>query len=306
MKTRNSLLLFIASIIWGMAFVSQSTGGDAVGPWSFNTVRSLIAAVALLPVSMLLDRLHLSHPPKTAEDKQTLLRGGILCGVFLFLASNAQQLGISMGSEIGKAGFLTAFYILLVPILGLFLHRKCDWNIWLGVAIAMIGLYLLCFNGKTRLQASDLLCILGAFFFSLQITMIAHYSPLCDGVRLSCIEFATTGLLGILPSFWLEMHHSLAGIAAWACAFQSADAWIAILYAGILSSGVAYTLQIIGQNGLNPTIASLIMSLESVFSVIAGAVFLNQYLTARETIGCIVLFTAILIAQLPLSRTRTL
>ena len=304
-KVRNSCLLILTALIWGIAFVAQTTGCDAVGAFSFNCIRSLIGGLVLIPVIRVLDT-KTDRKPKTAADKKNLLTGGIACGCVMFVASSFQQLGINLGTEAGKAGFLTACYILLVPILGLFLKKKCGWNIWVGVVLTLAGLYLLCMNGTTgfSLRFSDSLVIICSVCFSLHILLVDHFSPLVDGVRLSSIQFIVSGLIGLIPTFFVDMHHSITGFYAWLPALQSWSAWIPILYAGIMSCGVAYTLQIIGQNGLNPTVASLLMSLESVFSVLAGWIILGQKLTAREILGCVIIFAAIVLAQLPVNAKK--
>ena len=296
--TRNSFLLVLTALIWGIAFVAQSEGGDAVGPWSFNAIRSIIGGLVLIPVIRLLDALKLTEKkPQTKEDKKTLLTGGICCGVILCLASNLQQLGITAGTAAGKAGFLTACYIIFVPLFGIFFHKKCGLNIWAGVVLTVIGLYLLCMNGSLSLQFSDILVFLCAIAFSLHILVIDHFSPLVDGVRMSCIQFITSGILSLIPMVFVDMRS--AGLSAWAAPFFTASAWIPILYAGVCSCGIAYTLQIIGQVDVNPTVASLLMSLESVFSVIAGAILLNERLSVRELTGCALIFVAIVLAQIP-------
>ena len=300
-KIRNSCLLILTALIWGIAFVAQTTGGDAVGAFSFNCIRSLIGGLVLIPVIRVLD-MKTDRRPKTPAEKKTLLTGGIACGCVMFVASSFQQLGINLGTEAGKAGFLTACYILLVPIFGLFLKKKCGWNIWVGVVLTLAGLYLLCMNGTTgfSLRFSDGLVIICSVCFSLHILLVDHFSPLVDGVRLSSIQFIVSGLIGLIPTFFVDMHHSLSGFTAWLPALQSWDAWLPILYAGVMSCGVAYTLQIVGQNGLNPTVASLLMSLESVFSVLAGWIILGQKLSIREILGCVIIFAAIVLAQLPI------
>ena len=305
LKLRNSFLLIITAFIWGTAFVAQREGGNAVGPYTFNCIRSIIGALVLIPVIFLLDKLGMTKKKtKTPEDKKTLFLGGTACGVALCLASNVQQLGLYFGTSAGKAGFLTACYILLVPILGLFLKKKCGWTIWAGVAITLIGLYFLCMNGSMSLQFSDTLLMLCAVIFAIHILVIDHFTPLVDGVRMSCIQFFVCGILTAIPMFLSDMNHSLSEIRTWASALSSFDAWIPILYAGIFSCGVAYTLQIVGQEGLNPTVASLIMSLESVFSVIAGWILLGETLGLREQIGCAMIFIAIILAQLPIRQRR--
>lgn len=296
---RNSFLLVIAAMIWGAAFVAQSTGGDAVGPYTFNCVRSVIGSLVLIPVIILSDRLHWTRKkPVSREDKRTLLTGGISCGIALSVASNLQQVGITMGTPVGKAGILTACYMLLVPILGLFIGKKCGWNIWLGVGITAVGLYLLCIQGSFSVQLSDILILLCALCFAVQILIVDHYADRVDGVRMSCIQFIVSGIISAMPMFFVDMGLSTPGISEWASAFFDPYSWIPILYAGVLSCGVAYTLQIVGQRGMNPTVASLLMSLESVFSVLAGWVFLNQTLSVREIFGCLLIFGAVVLAQL--------
>lgn len=324
-KVRNTILLLIASFIWGTTFVAQSKGGDALGPITFNTVRSFIGCMVLIPVILIMDRVR-DHKERTAlgeysqsdvateciqvpdsgamantkqGSRKQLILGGIICGTVLFVASILQQVGIYLGTPVGKAGFLTACYIVLVPIFGMLFKRKCGLNIWIGVLIAVAGLYFLCIKGELTLQLSDLLCICCAVVFSFQILAIDHYSPLVDGVRLSFVQFLTSGVLGILPSIFVEARVDW---GLWLGAFASAEAWYSLLYAGVLSSGVAYTFQILGQEGLNPTVASLVMSLESVFSVIAGAIVLKEYLSTRELLGCALVFAAVVLAQIPLDK----
>ena len=302
-QIRNSLLLVLTALVWGIAFVAQSTGGDAVGPYSFNSIRSIIGSLVLIPVIFLLDRINPSGKrPKTKEEKRTLLLGGFCCGTVLFLASTAQQLGIYYGTSAGKAGFLTACYILLVPAFGLFLKKKCGINIWIGIVIAIAGLYLLCMTDSISFQTSDLMVLLCAVLFALHILVVDHFSPLVDGVRMSCIQFLVCGIWGCFPMVFSDMRQQT--LSGWLSALGSLDAWIPILYAGIFSCGVGYTLQIVGQNGLNPTVASMIMSLESVFSVLAGWLILHEVLSTRQLAGCGLIFAAIILAQLPAKKKQ--
>lgn len=301
--TRNSILLLVTAAVWGAAFVAQTVGGQTIGAYSFNCVRCIIGALVLVPVMKFLDKKDLSpRKPQTKEDYKLLIKGGICCGVALCISTNLQQVGILMGASAGKAGFLTAVYILLVPILGLFLHKKCGINIWFAVALALVGLYFLCMQDKNGFQPADLLLLCCALGFSIQILFVDYFSPKVDGVRLSMIQFLVTGLLTAIPMFTVDMQHSISGIEAWASAFLSWSAWVPILYAGIMSCGVGYTLQIIGQNGLNPTVASLIMSLEAVFSAVFGWLILGQKLSIKEILGCCLIFSAIILAQLPVQR----
>ena len=296
---KYQLLLIFASMIWGTAFVAQSAGGALVGAFSFNCIRLLIGSAVLVPAMLLLDRMGLSRPPANKEEKKLLWIGGISTGSVLFIASNLQQVGINMGTPAGKAGFLTACYIVLVPILGIFLKRKCGLNVWFGIALALVGLYLLCMKESFSLKLPDLLLLLCALAFSVQILLVDHFAPLVDSVRLSCIEFLVSGLLSLIPMIFVDMGLSGESVSRWARSFASADVWIPILYAGVLSCAVAYTLQIVGQQNVNPAIASLLMSLESVFSVLGGWLILHEKLSARELFGCLLIFIAVVLAQLP-------
>lgn len=301
----HSLLLLLTAVIWGVAFVAQSTGGDLIGPYSFNCIRSFIGSLFLVPVIFFLDKAGLtSKKPETKQDKKTLFIGGVSCGIIMFVASNIQQLGLFYGASAGKAGFLTACYILLVPIFGLFLKKKCGWNIWVGVVIALAGLYLLCMKGSFSLTLPDTLVLCCAVAFAIHILVVDHFSPLVDGVRMSCIQFLVCGILTAIPMFFVDMGGSLADISQWIYPFTRADAWTSLLYAGILSCGVAYTLQIVGQDGINPTIASLLMSLESVFAVIAGWLILGETMGSRELLGCVLIFVAIILAQVNFTKKK--
>lgn len=301
LKLRNSLLLILTAFIWGIAFVAQGSGGDALGPYTFNCLRTLVGGIVLLPVIKILDNAGLTYmKPKTKEEKKTLFVGGITCGIVLFVASNIQQLGLYLGASAGKAGFLTACYILIVPIIGIFFKKKCGWNIWVGVGITVVGLYLLCMNGSLTLTLADMLLLLCAIAFAIHILVVDHFSPLADGVRLSCIQFWTCGICTSIPMFFIDMNHSVEGIMKCANNLTSIHNWILLFYAGAMSCGVAYTLQIVGQKGLNPTVASLIMSLESVFSVLAGWILLGQTMSIKEILGCVLIFIAIVLAQIPI------
>lgn len=299
MKTkRNSFLLVLTALIWGVAFVAQSKGGDAVGPFSFNCMRSFLGAIVLIPAIVALDRFKLTKgKPQDKAQRKNLIIGGICCGTFLAIATNLQQLGITGGTSAGKAGFLTACYIIMVPILSLFLKKKCSWNIWIGVGLTVVGLYLLCMTESLKFQLSDILVLLCALVFAMHILVIDHFSPLVDGVRMSCVQFFVCGIISFVPMMIFEV--APIGISEWIAPLGTLDAWTPILYAGICSSGIAYTLQIIGQQDVNPTVASLLMSLESVFAVIAGALLLKEKLSAKELIGCLLIFVAITLAQIP-------
>ena len=287
---KNSLLLLLTATIWGVAFVAQSVGMDYVGGFTFNMARSLIGSAVLLPVIWFMGR----NSSKKAEEAQgsssrkDLLWGGLACGILMCLASNFQQFGIKY-TTVGKAGFITACYIVLVPILGLFLKKKCSPFIWLAVAMSVAGLYLLCITDGFSIGKGDILVLICAVLFSFHILVIDYYSPKMDGVKLSCIQFLVCGILSGIPALIFEKPEMSAVLTAWQ----------PILYAGVMSCGVAYTLQIIGQKNMNPTVASLILSLESCISVLAGWVILGQQLSAREIAGCVIMFAAIILAQLP-------
>jgi len=293
-QAKNNFMLLLAAFIWGCAFVAQSVGMEYVGPFTFNAVRSYIGALALLPVMFFMDFLKRKEGISEEEikrqqgDKKTLLIGGISCGAVLFVASALQQFGI-MFTTVGKAGFITAMYIVLVPIFGIFLGKKARPLTWICVVIAVVGLYFLCMTESFSLGRGDFLVLLCALAFTIHILVIDHFSPLVDGVRMSAIQFLTAAVFSTVPMLILERPQ-------WA---DILHAWMPILYAGALSSGAGYTLQILGQKNVNPSVASLLLSLESVFSVLAGWVLLGQSLKLRELFGCLLMFSAIILAQLP-------
>lgn len=288
-KTRNTFLLILTAFIWGVAFVAQSVGNTYVGPWTFTASRSVIGALFLIPCIAFLDKFkEKNHEVVENGHPKTLLLGGICCGTALAIASMLQQYGIGY-TTVGKAGFITALYIILVPILGIFLKRKPGLRVWISVLLSVIGLYFLCMTDRLYLGKGDLLVMLCALAFSFHILIIDHFSPMVDGVRMACIQFAVVAVLCGIPALILERPTMSALLSAWA----------PILYAGMLSSGVGYTLQIVAQKNYDPTIASLIMSLESVFSVLAGWFILKQALSARELFGCVLMFGAIILVQLP-------
>lgn len=294
MKIKNAVLLLLTATIWGVAFVAQSVGMDYVGPLTFNCVRSLIGGVVLLPCIWYFDR----KREKTQRTitipgaRKTLITGGVCCGVALCLASNFQQFGIQY-TTVGKAGFITACYIIIVPIMGLFFKKKCSPVIVGAVALSVAGLYLLCMTGgDLSMNKGDLLMLVCAVLFAVHIMIIDFFAPVVDGVKMSCIQFFVCGVLSGIGMLIYETPDMGQILAAWA----------PVLYAGVMSCGVAYTLQIIGQNGVNPTVASLILSLESSISVLAGWAILGQRLSAKELSGCVLMFAAIVLAQVPVGR----
>ncbi len=297
-QARNSLLLGFAAIVWGISFVIQQIGGMALGAYTFNGTRMLIGAAAVYIAVLFLDKAGYTHKPKNKQEDKKLWLTGIACGIFLSVATNLQQVALNTGVAPGKAGFLTAVYILLVPILGLFIGRKCGWNIWIAVGVALVGLYFLCINGEFVLQFGDLLLLSCALGFSIQILIVDKFGKDVDGLRLSVIEFLVTGVSTMIIAVFTEIIPFDGGFVGWISQFASSKIWLSLLYMGLGSCGIGYTLQIIGQKDLNPTLASLIMSLESVFSVIAGFVFLKTEMTTREIIGCVLMFAAICLAQI--------
>lgn len=305
---RNSFLLFLAAFIWGVAFVAQSVGMDYLGPFSFNCVRSFMGSLVLLPVIWFMDRQKKEKEQDAgmkaadAEDRKenqaaegenarngkVLLTGGLCCGVILTLSTSLQQIGIQYTTA-GKAGFITALYILIVPLLGIVLGKKVGTKTWIGVGLAVLGMYLLCIKEGFSISYGDFMVLLCAVVFSLHILTVDYFSPKVDGIRLSCIQFFVCGCISAFPMVLMEQPHLS----------QILQAWLPLAYAGVLSSGVAYTLQIITQKHLNPTVASLLMSLESVFAVLTGWLVLKERLSVKELLGCVLVFAAIILAQLP-------
>lgn len=295
---KQNVLAVLAALIWGTAFVAQSVCAPLVPPFAFNAIRSLIAFVLLVFVSRAFDRAALRRgraPEKT--DRRALILGGVCCGVFLAIASNLQQAGLADTSA-GKAGFITALYVVLVPVLGIFLKRRASAQIWISVVIAVAGLYLLCIKAGEgfHLQTSDLYILLCAFFFACQIMSIDHFVARVDGVKLSCAQFLVAGVISTALSVLFETVN-------WAAVM---DCIWPILYVAVFSSCVAYTLQILAQRGSNPTVVTLLLSLESVFSVLAGAIILGDRLGEREYLGCVLMFAAVVLAQIPLRGKNSL
>lgn len=291
MRRKNAFMLFLTAFIWGTAFVAQSMGMDYLGPFGFNGIRSLIGGVALLPCIYILGKINKNSNEK--GDVKTLAAGGICCGLALFAASSMQQIGIQYTTA-GKAGFITAFYIVLVPVFGIFLGKKTGWKIWLAVALALAGLYFLCITESFSVGRGDIYVFIGALLFTVHILVIDYFAPRTDGVKMSCIQFFVAGILSMFPMAAFETN-TVEGIMR---------SWGPLLYAGVLSCGVAYTLQIIGQKNMNPTVASLILSLESCISVLAGWAILGEQLSVREGVGCILMFAAIVLAQIPEKQSK--
>ncbi len=295
---KGNLILLIAAIIWGLAFVAQDKAADTVPPFAINAVRSYIGFLFLLPVSAFISRKRGEGlVPETKEARRNLAMAGILCGVMLTISANLQQFGISSypdgAAASARSGFITAMYVVLVPVFGLFLKKKTSLNVWLAVALSVVGLYLLCLSGGLyKLYSGDIVVFGCAISFAVHIMCVDHFANSVDGVKLSCIQFFVCGTLSMVLMFIYEKP-TLSGIMA---------AMPYLLFIGVMSSGVAYTLQIIGQQySKNPTVASIIMSLESVFAALGGLLF-GEVLSLREALGCVVMFAAIILSQVDFKR----
>lgn len=283
-QIKGIIQLLLATLIWGCAFVAQSLGVDHLGPMSFQAIRSLLAVLALLPVILLMDRDPGAYIPRWRA--KGLWKTGILCGLALFVAQGLQQMGLQY-TEPGKAGFITAMYIVLVPVLGLFLRRKCGLRVWVSVALAVAGLYLLSCVGVTEINIGDILILISAGAFAVQIVLIDVLAQTLDGLRLNCVQFVVVTVLSALAA-------ALTETPTWQGVLDCA---LPLLYTGVLSSGAAFTLQILGQQHLPPEPASLIMSLESVFAVLAGWLLLHQTLRPVELLGCGLVFIGVILSQ---------
>ena len=295
MKTnwKNPILLIIAAAIWGFAFAFQSVGMEYVEPFTFNCIRNLIGTVVLLPVIWLMGKWKKKDETAggavpVAHNTKQLILGGICCGAILFISSGAQQIGIQY-TTVGKAGFITALYIIIVPVIGILLGKKNRILLWVSVLIAIVGFYFLTMIGESSFTKGDAWVLLCAFVFALHILCVDYFAPKVDCVKMSCIQFAVCGLLSGIVMFMTEAP-SVDNIG---------HAAVALLYTGVMSSGVAYTFQILGQKDYNPTVAALLMSLESVFAALGGWIILNQSLSLAEGAGCVLIFIGIILAQLP-------
>lgn len=296
----GSFLLLITATVWGVAFVAQSVGMDHLNALAFNCIRNAIGVVVLLP-ALAITRARNKKAGSTPTDTschhkrlftKDLLIGGLVCGVTLCIASNFQQMGIEH-STVGKSAFITTLYIVLVPVLGLFFKKKVSFQVWISVVLAMVGLFLLCMKNEVFvLETGDIYLILCAFFFTLQIMAVDYYVQKTDGVALSIMQFFVTAVISGIGMLLTE-------VPSWSDITASA---IPLLYAGAISCGVGYTLQIIAQKHVPATIASLIMSLESVIAALAGWVILHEILSAKELIGCGLVFAAVILTQLPLGK----
>lgn len=295
---RSSGMLTLTALIWGVAFVAQSVGMDYVGPFTFNAARFLLGSVVLIPCIVIIKRVNTRFSQAmdgntAAKRKKYGIVGGICCGLAICLGSTLQQIGISY-TTVGKAGFITSLYIIIVPVFGIFIRKKVAYTVWISVAIATLGMYLLCMNGGLSIGKGDFYVFLCAIAFSLHIMVIDFFSSKADGVFMSCIQFLTAGLISSVFMFLFEKPEWTSLTAALA----------PVLYAGVMSCGVGYTLQVVAQKDIDPVIASLLMSLESVFSLIAGWILLGQALKGKELLGCAFVFIAIILAQIPMERIK--
>lgn len=286
-KLRGEILLSITALIWGTAFVAQIVGMDYVGPFTFTASRTLIGAISLIPVILFMDRKKDTSSDEILGSKKDLIKGGIACGIAMFCGLSFQQVGLQYTTA-GKAGFITALYIVLVPILGLFLHKRIEKSVWLGVILGLVGLYLLSVTEDLSIGKGDLLVIFGTFFWALHIITIDHFTHKVDAVKMSFIQFSVVGIISLIIAIVTEDISINALI-------QSA---FPILYSGIIVVGIAFTLQIFGQRGTNPATAAIIMSMESVFAALSGMIILGETMNLREITGSILLFAAVIVAQL--------
>ena len=287
---RGSLLLLLGSVIWGAAFVAQRVGMDHMGPYTFNGIRMLLAWAVMVPVTLLIEKKGNDGSDRSLCSKKEQRTAGVLCGVLLFIASSLQQMGL-VTTTAGKAGFITALYVVLVPVAAWLLFRKNPGRvIWLGVAVAVTALWLLCIpaGGVFQLQGGDLLVLGCAVSFTFQILCVDHYAPRVSNARLARDQFLVTGGLSMLIALATETI-TWAGVR---------EAVIPILYAGVMSGALGYTLQVYGQRDTDPTVASILMCLESVFALLTGVIILGEKMTVRETVGCVMMFSAVILAQL--------
>ena len=290
----HTMMLLVASFFWGTTFVAQSLGAEYVGAGTYLALRTYIGIIFLLPFVLYRDKKDIKNSglgpqelqDKRGREKQAFIKGGMLAGLFIFLASFAQQYGIAYTS-VAKAGFLTTLYVVFVPIISLLFGRRFDNKLWISITLSVIGMYLLCMKGSFYLEIGDALMILSALGFSIQILAVSRYSKRIDPVKLTLAQFIIEALLATIVMLVIEKPDL----------FSIHNALPAILYAGIFSSGIAYTLQSLGQKNLNPAIASIAMCLESVFGTLSGWIVLGQKLSLREAAGCILMFVAIVLTQ---------
>ena len=296
-RMKGNILLMMTAMIWGTAFVAQKAGMDLLGPIVFNGIRTLVGALSLIPVILIMGR---GKKEKEPWNK-TLIIGGICCGLALCAAGNVQQIGLYYTS-VSHTGFITALYVVIVPLMGLFLRKRVSPVMWCCVAASAVGLYLLCIpaSGFGQINVGDIIIFICAICFAVHILVIDHFSPKVDGVKLSCIQFFVAGIVSLII---MPIADPALGFAL-PTAGNICASWFMILYAGIMSCGIAFTFQVLGQKDTEPAIASMILCLESVFALLAGMVFLGEMMSMREIVGCVIMFAAIIIANLPISAVK--
>ncbi len=288
-RYKGNIMLIAAAMIWGFAFVAQSIGVDKIAPCTFNGIRILVGCISLLPVIYFWDKSKKKNGTYKKYDKKPLIKGSIICGIFLAFATTLQTYGL-MYTMAGKAGFITAMYMIFVPLVSVFMGKKISKKTAICVILAMLGMYFLCVkDGGGSINLGDVLVLISAILFTGHILAVDYFTPKCDGVKLSCAQFFVAGLLNIIVMIFFDKPD-------WELVLSC---WLPILYAGAMSCGIAYTFQIVGQKYTEPTVASLLMSLESVFSALAGWVILGEILSSAEIFGCVLAFVAIIIVQLP-------
>lgn len=293
---KGNLLLVLAAMLWGVSFVMQDKAGAILSAFAINGIRSIIGCAVLVPLILFFSKKNCRPVfEKTPRERKDLLVSGVLCGIFLTIATNFQQFGIILYPEeaaaSGRSGFITALYVVLVPLFAIFMKKRISFTVWIGVALAVVGMCLLCLSdGIHGIYLGDIFVILCALAFTMQIICIDKFADRVDGVKLSALQFFVCGILSLILMFIFE-NPTLQEITA---------SMPYILYLGVVSCGIAYTLQIIGQQySKNPTVASILMSLESVFAALSGVILVGEKFTLRETLGCIIMFAAIVFAQLP-------
>lgn len=300
-KKLGIIAFLFTSCIWGFAFVAQKSAMDHIGPLTMNGLRSLLGAIFLVPVILIADVIKGKKPSLLGvngkAESKFLIKGGILCGIFMTAASTLQQIGVQ-NTTIGKAGFLSVLYIVIVPVITLCFGKKIGWNCWSGVGIALVGMFLLCFNladlGDFSINKGDLIVISCSIFFAIHILVIDKYSPYTDSLRLSFMQFVVCAVVCLTLAFIFE-NPQWEGIKA---------AWFSLFYAGVISCGVGYTLQVVGQKYVPAHIAPMLMALECVFSLLADWIFFKQVMNAQEYIGCFLIFVAIILAQTDFSKFK--
>ena len=294
MKKIKSLgILLITAMIWGFAFVAQRVGSDFVQPFAFNGIRFMLGAVSLIPVILIFEKREKQDEVHEFKMRKTMF-AGVVSGVILFIASWLQQSGVEITQSAGKAGFITGLYTVLVPVFGIFLKKKTNINVWLGAFFAVVGLFLLCINEKWQISYGDGVLLCGSVFWALHIIIIDEFVNEMYSLKFAFIQSVVCSVIALICSAIFETT-TIASVKA---------AAIPILYGGIMSVGVAYTCQIIGQEGVEPTHASIILSTESMFSAIGGAVVLHEVMTGRGYIGCVCIFAGIIVSQIVPKRKK--